>query len=122
MVKLLDPNVPSVRESLQDVVSVNIAELVEMYPCVSFHAATQKLAVSSLAGLVLVYDLRTAVRIYQLEVYLADLVFRACSYVFILAQRKASRQRTARRKHYSFLDTYFKLYDEYCVGVFARDT
>ncbi|KAL2911240.1 hypothetical protein HK105_209296 [Polyrhizophydium stewartii] len=62
MVKTLDPNTPQIRESLQQIVTVNFAELVRTYPCVSFHAGTQRLAVGSAEGSVVVYDLRTATK------------------------------------------------------------
>jgi hypothetical protein len=68
MVKQLDPNHPSIRESLQNIVTINFAELVKIFPTVSFHAPTQRLAVGTLDGTSIVYDLRTATKLNVLEV------------------------------------------------------
>ncbi|KAL5036344.1 hypothetical protein BDV3_005042 [Batrachochytrium dendrobatidis] len=68
MVKTLDPNTPNMREALQQLVTVNFAELVRTYPSVSFHAGTQRLAVGgSSDGFVIVHDLRTATRAFILR-------------------------------------------------------
>ena len=67
MVKTLDPNTPEVRESLLPIVTVNFAELVRSYPNICFHGPTQRLAIGTLEGTVLVYDLRTATKIAVLE-------------------------------------------------------
>ncbi|KAH6566901.1 hypothetical protein BASA50_002582 [Batrachochytrium salamandrivorans] len=68
MVKTLDPNTPHLREALQQIVTVNFAELVRTYPSVAFHASTQRLAVGGSAdGFVIVHDLRTATKAYVLR-------------------------------------------------------
>ena len=66
MVKTLDPNTPHIRESLQQIVTVNIAELVKAYPTIDFHAKTQRLAVGLSDGNIIIYDLRTATKIFVL--------------------------------------------------------
>jgi hypothetical protein len=68
MVKALDPNIPGMREALQPVVTSNFAELVRTYPHVSFHHASQKIAVGTAEGVVIVYDLKTATKVQLLEV------------------------------------------------------
>ncbi|KAI8913630.1 hypothetical protein EDD86DRAFT_262841 [Gorgonomyces haynaldii] len=66
MVKTLDPNNPQLRESLQDLITVNIAELVTL-SCVDFHAGSQKLVVGLLDGSIVIYDLRTATRFMVIQ-------------------------------------------------------
>jgi WD40 repeat protein len=68
MVKQLDPNHPAVRESLQNIVTINFAELVKIFPTVAFHSGTQRLAVGTLDGTSIIYDLRTATKMNILEV------------------------------------------------------
>jgi hypothetical protein len=68
MIKQLDPNHPTIRESLQNIVTINFAELVKIFPTVAFHAASQRLAVGTLDGVCVVYDLRTATKMNILEV------------------------------------------------------
>lgn len=68
MVKVLDPNQPTVRESLQDIVTKNIAEIVSKFPCVSVHPQSQRLACASMESYVVIYDLRTATKIHTLNV------------------------------------------------------
>jgi WD40 repeat protein len=67
MVKALDPNNPTVREALQNIVTINFAELVKIFPMIAFHASTQRLAVGSLDGSSVIYDLRTATKLNILE-------------------------------------------------------
>jgi hypothetical protein len=56
MVKTLDPNAPELRDSILPIVTVNFAESVRTYPNVAFHGATQRLAVGTNEGAVLIYD------------------------------------------------------------------
>ncbi len=44
-----------------------IGELVSTYPSVSFFGAGQRLAVATHEGAVIMYDLKTATRLYVLE-------------------------------------------------------
>ncbi|KAJ3239674.1 hypothetical protein HDU78_002718 [Chytriomyces hyalinus] len=67
MVKSLDPNVPGMREAVQTVVTSNFAELVKTFPNVSFHHGSQKLAVGTMEGVTIVYDLKTATKGYVFE-------------------------------------------------------
>ncbi|RKO84060.1 hypothetical protein BDK51DRAFT_4096, partial [Blyttiomyces helicus] len=67
MVKCLDPNVPQIRDALQQIVTVNFAEMVRTFPNVAFHHGSQRLAVGAVEGAVVVYDLRTATRVQVLE-------------------------------------------------------
>lgn len=66
--KCLDPNQPQIRDSLQQIVTINFAELVKTYPNVAFHHASQKLAVGTVEGTGIVYDVRIAARVQMLEV------------------------------------------------------
>lgn len=70
MVKVLDVNHPSIRESLQDIVAVNIAEIVVKYPCIAFHAKLQLLASGTREGMIIIYDLRTGIRMSSFQVSL----------------------------------------------------
>ncbi|KAJ3276102.1 hypothetical protein HDV01_006272 [Terramyces sp. JEL0728] len=67
MVKMLDPNHPTVRESLQDIVTVNFADLVKIFPSIAFHPATQRLGVGTVDGSCIIFDLRTATKLNLLE-------------------------------------------------------
>ena len=69
MVKMLDPNMPTVRESLQNIVTINFAELVKALPMVAFHPASQRLALGTADGTSVIYDLRTATKMHILEVH-----------------------------------------------------
>jgi hypothetical protein len=67
MVKTLDPNMPEMRDSLLPMITVNFAELVSCYPSIAFHAHLQRLAVGTVEGSTLIYDLRTATKVGILE-------------------------------------------------------
>lgn len=67
MVKALDPNHPILRESLQDIITLNFAELVKIFPNIAFHAGSQRLAIGNLDGTTIVYDLRTATQLLLLK-------------------------------------------------------
>jgi WD40 repeat protein len=68
MVKALDPNIPGMREAVQQVVTADFAELVKTYPNVAFHHGSQRLALGSPDGITSIYDLKTATRVQVLEV------------------------------------------------------
>ncbi|KAF8713115.1 WD40 repeats protein, partial [Rhizoctonia solani] len=67
VVKSLDPNSTAARDAIVDAATEILAEVVRIYPSVDFHTATQKLAVGTPEGAVIVYDLKTATRLYVLE-------------------------------------------------------
>ncbi|KAH7337021.1 hypothetical protein B0J17DRAFT_718925 [Rhizoctonia solani] len=67
VVKSLDPNSTTARDAIVDAATEILAEVVRIYPSVDFHTATQKLAVGTPEGAVVVYDLKTATRLYVLE-------------------------------------------------------
>ncbi|KAL5632661.1 hypothetical protein ACGC1H_005568 [Rhizoctonia solani] len=67
VVKSLDPNVTAARDAIVDAATEILAEVVRIYPSVDFHTSTQKLAVGTPEGAVIVYDLKTATRLYVLE-------------------------------------------------------
>ncbi|KAL8287278.1 hypothetical protein RQP46_003730 [Phenoliferia psychrophenolica] len=67
VVKSLDPTVTSMRESVQQAATVILNELVRTYPSIDFHGSSQRLAVGTHEGATIVYDLKTATRLYVLE-------------------------------------------------------
>ncbi|CAE6464175.1 unnamed protein product [Rhizoctonia solani] len=67
VVKSLDPNLTIERDAIVQAATEILAEVVRIYPSVDFHNATQKLAVGTPEGAVIVYDLKTATRLYVLE-------------------------------------------------------
>ncbi|KAJ3129771.1 hypothetical protein HK098_000140 [Nowakowskiella sp. JEL0407] len=67
MVKTLDPNQATQRETLQQPVTLNLIELVKTYPSITFHSESQRLGVGTNEGFGVLYDLRTATKIQILE-------------------------------------------------------
>ncbi|KAF9207213.1 hypothetical protein BGZ49_000937 [Haplosporangium sp. Z 27] len=67
MVKSLDPTVPQLREALLPVATSSLMDLVHSFPQTDFHVGSQKLAVGTLEGAIIVYDLQTATRWQILE-------------------------------------------------------
>ncbi|QRV92544.1 WD40 domain protein [Ceratobasidium sp. AG-Ba] len=66
VIRSLDPN-SSGRDAIMDAATEILAEVVRIYPSVDFHMSTQKLAVGTPEGAVILYDLKTATRLYVLE-------------------------------------------------------
>ncbi|KAJ9103892.1 hypothetical protein QFC21_002355 [Naganishia friedmannii] len=69
VVKSLDPTRVNMRESIQQTATVILNELVSTYPAIDFAGKTQKLAVGTHEGAVIMYDLKTATRLYVLETH-----------------------------------------------------
>ncbi|KAF9483399.1 WD40 repeat-like protein [Pholiota conissans] len=67
VVKSLDPNSTADRDLVLDTATEIIGYVVKTYPTVDFHMATQRLAVGTNEGAVIMYDLKTAIRLYVLE-------------------------------------------------------
>ncbi|KAM0751154.1 hypothetical protein T439DRAFT_313451 [Meredithblackwellia eburnea MCA 4105] len=67
VVKSLDPTVTHLREAVQQAATVILNELVRTYPSIDFHGRSQRLAVGTHEGAAIVYDLKTATRLYVLE-------------------------------------------------------
>ncbi|KAG6864820.1 hypothetical protein C0991_006941 [Blastosporella zonata] len=67
VVRSLDPNVTTHREAVLDSATEIIGHVVKTFPTVDFHMGTQRLAVGSTEGAVVMYDLKTAIRLYVLE-------------------------------------------------------
>jgi WD repeat-containing protein 7 len=96
VVKSLDPNATSSRELVLDSATEIIGHVVKTYVCqasvfsthkscffsrfltVDFHMATQKLAVGTHEGAVIMYDLKTATRLYVIEGHTKPIT--ACSF------------------------------------------
>lgn len=69
VIKILDPSVASsVRESLMASVTTTLRDLVDAYTTIDFNDVTQRMAVGTADGYIIVYDLRTATRVHVLEV------------------------------------------------------
>ena len=62
VIKPLDPSVPSLREGCLSASTAALRELVKRYPMMAFNQGTQRLAVGTVDGVVLIYDLRTATK------------------------------------------------------------
>jgi WD repeat-containing protein 7 len=84
VVKSLDPNSTSSRDAVLDTAteilghvvktSVSLASVTlsftqhfRSFPCIDFHMASQRLAVGTTEGAIVMYDLKTAIRLYVLE-------------------------------------------------------
>ena len=59
---------PSLREGCLGASTSALRELVKRYPMMAFHQGTQRLAVGTTDGVVLIYDLRTATKWRILQV------------------------------------------------------
>lgn len=67
VVKSLDPTVTEMREAVVNAATVMISELVSTYPTIAFFGRGQRLAVGTHEGAVIMYDLKTATRLYVIE-------------------------------------------------------
>ncbi|WVQ79391.1 hypothetical protein IAT38_001488 [Cryptococcus sp. DSM 104549] len=67
VVKSLDPNVGKMRDDVWQAATVILHELVLAFSTIDFHSGTQRLAVGTHEGAVIMYDLKTASRLYVLE-------------------------------------------------------
>ncbi|KAK7054386.1 hypothetical protein VNI00_003580 [Paramarasmius palmivorus] len=95
VVKSLDPNSTSNRDAVLDTATEILGHVVKTYECflkdvdgadfefarfptVDFHMSTQRLAVGTNEGAVIMYDLKTAIRLYVLEGHKKNIT--ACSF------------------------------------------
>ncbi|PBK67260.1 WD40 repeat-like protein [Armillaria solidipes] len=78
VVKSLDPNSTSHRDAILDTATEIIGHVVKTYPCIDFHMSTQRLAVGTSEGAIVMYDLKTAIRLYVLEGHKKGIT--ACSF------------------------------------------
>ncbi|SCV73919.1 BQ2448_6349 [Microbotryum intermedium] len=67
VVKSLDPTVTALRRTVHQAATVILNELVRTYPSIDFHGNSQRLAVGTHEGAAIIYDLKTATRMYVLE-------------------------------------------------------
>ncbi|KZT12183.1 WD40 repeat-like protein [Laetiporus sulphureus 93-53] len=67
IVKSLDPNSTADRDAVLDSATDILRHVVQTFPTVDFHSPTQRLAVGTSEGAVVMYDLKTATRLYVLE-------------------------------------------------------
>ncbi|THH17275.1 hypothetical protein EW146_g3520 [Bondarzewia mesenterica] len=78
VVKSLDPNSNSNREAVLDTATEILGHVVKTFPTVDFHMGSQRLAVGTIEGAIIMYDLKTATRLYVLECHKKRLA--ACSF------------------------------------------
>ncbi|KAI5852498.1 hypothetical protein DFP73DRAFT_469654 [Morchella snyderi] len=78
VVKILDPSSP-LREKVLPTVTELVNELVDAYPGIAFHRATQRLALSVSPGAILVFDLKAATETNVLRGHSSMAVFLAYS-------------------------------------------
>ena len=78
VVKSLDPTNTAMRETVVQAATVMISELVNSYPSIAFHGKLQRLAVGTHEGAVIMYDLKSATRLYVIEGHRRPLS--ACSF------------------------------------------
>ncbi|KAI8986132.1 WD40 repeat-like protein [Trametes punicea] len=67
IVKSLDPNSSASRDAVLDSATEILSHIVQTFPTVDFHMSSQRLAVGTSEGAVVMYDLKTATRLYVLE-------------------------------------------------------
>ncbi|KAJ7068638.1 hypothetical protein C8F01DRAFT_1118822 [Mycena amicta] len=67
VVKSLDPNSTSQRDAVLDTATEILGHVVKTFPSVDFHMASQRLTVGTNEGAIIMYDLKTAIRLYVLE-------------------------------------------------------
>ncbi|KAF8318412.1 hypothetical protein DL93DRAFT_2153747 [Clavulina sp. PMI_390] len=67
VVKSLDPNSSAKRDAVLESAIEFLSEVVSTYPTIDFHVPSQKLAVGTSEGAILMYDLKSASRLYVLE-------------------------------------------------------
>lgn len=67
VVKSLDPTAGAMRTAMAKSATLMINELVKTYPSIAFHGQSQRLAVGTHEGHVVLYDLKTATRLYVLD-------------------------------------------------------
>ncbi|CEI98608.1 hypothetical protein RMCBS344292_12713 [Rhizopus microsporus] len=79
VIKTLDPNVPHMREVMVQSATSVLHDLVKTYPSVDFSSSAQKLAVGTLEGASVVYDIRTTTRSVVLEGHTGPVVALAFS-------------------------------------------
>lgn len=67
VVKSLDPSLAMVRSSLAKSAALMINQLVQTYPMIAFHGPTQRLAVGTHDGPIIMYDVKTGTRLFVLN-------------------------------------------------------
>lgn len=78
VVKSLDPNSTANRDAVLDSATEILGHVVKTFPTIDFHMASQRLAVGTSEGAIVMYDLKTATRLYVLESHKQALA--ACSF------------------------------------------
>ncbi|KAJ7166355.1 hypothetical protein C8R43DRAFT_985618 [Mycena crocata] len=67
VVKSLDPNSTTHRDAVLDTATEILGHVVKTFPTVDFQMTSQRLAVGTSEGAIVMYDLKTAIRLYVLE-------------------------------------------------------
>ncbi|THU84458.1 WD40 repeat-like protein [Dendrothele bispora CBS 962.96] len=78
VVKSLDPNSTTNRDAVLDTATEILGHVVKTFPSIDFHTPTQRLAVGTSEGAIVMYDLKTAIRLYVLEGHKKSIT--ACSF------------------------------------------
>ncbi|KAF5334171.1 hypothetical protein D9758_014838 [Tetrapyrgos nigripes] len=80
VVKSLDPNSTGGkdRDAVLDTVTEILGHVVKTFPSIDFHVSSQRLAVGTSEGTIVMYDLKTAIRLYVLEAHKEPIT--ACSF------------------------------------------
>jgi len=78
VVKSLDPNSTLHRDAVLDAATEILGHVVKTYPTIDFHMTSQRLAVGTGEGAIVMYDVKTATCLYVLECHRQGLA--ACSF------------------------------------------
>ncbi|KAH9983707.1 hypothetical protein BJV74DRAFT_849553 [Russula compacta] len=78
VVKSLDPTSTTNRDAVQETATEILGHVVNTFPTIDFHMTSQRLAVGTDEGAIVMYDLKTATRLYVLECHKEALA--ACSF------------------------------------------
>ena len=77
IVKSLDPNASATRDAVLDSATEILSHVVQTFPTVDFHMGSQRLAVGTSEGAVVMYDLKTAIPGQSMPGFLkSDYLFR----------------------------------------------
>lgn len=74
VVKSLDPTQKQMRAQTQTGATVILHELVKTYPSITFHGGSQKLAIGTPEGAIVIYDLKTGTKMDILESFRTPVV------------------------------------------------
>lgn len=73
LLRCLDPSDLKLRTNSHKYVSVILSQMVQKFPMISFHSATQRLAVGTVEGPIGIYDVRTSAKIEIFEGHIGSI-------------------------------------------------